>query len=275
MSKKQDDFYFQNFIECAGYSCQAAHLLKEILSDFRPEDTRLRLDELHKIEHEADMKKHELSDRLTKAFITPIEREDIAALSEQIDDLTDKIEEVFIRIYINNVKAIRPEALKMLELVIQCCEEVCGLMREFANFRRSKELKDRIIQINSLEEEADRLYIASMHSLHSEEKDVLAVIAWREIYSYLEKCADACEHAADVVESIAEMQPGRVVYVSCDSATMARDVKRLADLGYTAQRAAEVGPVLSSFAGPVRTDLFLCGQNPGCGNESQGNPNDY
>ena len=202
MSKKQDDFYFQNFIECAGYSCQAAHLLKEILSDFKPEDTRLRLDELHKIEHEADVKKHELSDRLTKAFITPIEREDIAALSEQIDDLTDKIEEVFIRIYINNVMAIRPEALKMLDLVIQCCEEVCGLMREFANFRRSKELKDRIIQINSLEEEADRLYIASMYSLHSEEKDVLAVIAWREIYSYLEKCADACEHAADVVESV-------------------------------------------------------------------------
>ncbi|MGI5982985.1 MAG: DUF47 domain-containing protein [Sakamotonia sp.] len=202
MSKKQDDFYFQNFIECAGYSCQAAHLLKEILSDFKPEETKERLDELHNIEHEADVKKHELSDRLTRAFITPIEREDIASLSEQIDDLTDKIEEVFIRIYINNVSTIRPEALKMLDLVIQCCEEVCGLMREFANFRRSKELKDRIIQINSLEEEADRLYIASMHSLHSEEKDVLAIIAWREIYSYLEKCADACEHAADVVESV-------------------------------------------------------------------------
>ena len=46
--------------------------------------------------------------------------------------------------------------------------------------------------------------------------------------------------AADVVESIAEMQPQRVVYVSCDSATMARDVKRLADLGYTARRACAV-----------------------------------
>lgn len=202
MSKKQDDFYFQNFIECAGYSCQAAHLLKEILSDFRPEDTRLRLDELHKIEHEADVKKHELSDRLTKAFITPIEREDIAALSEQIDDLTDKIEEVFIRIYINNVKAIRPEALKMLELVIQCCEEVCGLMREFANFRRSKELKGPDHPDQFPGGGGRPAYIASMHSLHSEEKDVLAVIAWREIYSYLEKCADACEHAADVVESV-------------------------------------------------------------------------
>lgn len=77
----------------------------------------------------------------------------------------------------------------MLELVIQCCEEVCGLMREFANFRRSKELKDRTSS-SIPEEEADRLYIASMHSLHSEEKDVLAVIAWREIYSYLES-ADA------------------------------------------------------------------------------------
>lgn len=202
MAKKQDDFYFQNFITCAEFSSQAAHLLKDILSDFRPVETKKRLDELHAIEHAADEKKHELNDKLVKAFITPIEREDIASLSQQIDNLTDKIEEVFIRIYINNVSKIRPEALEMLDIVIRCCEEICGLMREFANFRRSKELKDRIIRINSLEEEADRLYIANMRALHSEEKDVLEIIAWREIYSYLEKCADACEHAADVVEGV-------------------------------------------------------------------------
>jgi uncharacterized protein len=202
MAKKQDDFYFQNFITCAEFSSQAAHLLKGILSDFHPEETKKRLDELHAIEHAADEKKHELNDKLVKAFITPIEREDIASLSQQIDNLTDKIEEVFIRIYINNVSKIRPEALEMLDIVIRCCEEICGLMREFANFRRSKELKDRIIRINSLEEEADRLYIANMRALHSEEKDVLEIIAWREIYSYLEKCADACEHAADVVEGV-------------------------------------------------------------------------
>lgn len=202
MAKKRDDFYFQNFITCAEFSSQAAHLLKDILSDFRPEETKKRLDELHAIEHAADEKKHELNDKLVKAFITPIEREDIASLSQQIDNLTDKIEEVFIRIYINNVSKIRPEALEMLDIVIRCCEEICGLMREFANFRRSKVLKDRIIRINSLEEEADRLYIANMRALHSEEKDVLEIIAWREIYSYLEKCADACEHAADVVEGV-------------------------------------------------------------------------
>ena len=202
MAKKQDDFYFQNFITCAEFSSQAAHLLKDILSDFRPEETKKRLDELHAIEHAADEKKHELNDKLVKAFITPIEREDIASLSQQIDNLTDKIEEVFIRIYINNVSKIRPEALEMLDIVIRCCEEICGLMREFANFRRSKELKDRIIRINSLVEEADRLYIANMRALHSEEKDVLEIIAWGAIYSDLEKCVDACELAADVVEGV-------------------------------------------------------------------------
>ena len=66
--------------------------------------------------------------------------------------------------------------------------------------------------------------------------------------------------AADVVESIAEMQPGRVVYVSCDSATMARDVKRLADLGYTAQRACAVD--MFPRADHVETVVLLSQQKP-------------
>ena len=66
--------------------------------------------------------------------------------------------------------------------------------------------------------------------------------------------------AADVVESIAEMQPGRVVYVSCDSATMARDVKRLADLGYTAQRACAVD--MFPRADHVETVVLLSHKKP-------------
>ena len=65
------------------------------------------MEEIHRIEHEADEKKHQLTDRLAKAFITPIEREDIISLSYNIDELTDKAEEVFIRIYMNNVQTIR------------------------------------------------------------------------------------------------------------------------------------------------------------------------
>ncbi|MGI6006146.1 MAG: DUF47 domain-containing protein [Ruminococcus sp.] len=202
MAKKQDSFYFDNFVECAKLSCQAAYLLKKFLTDFKAEDMSEKLSEIHKIEHEADEKKHQLTDKLAKAFITPIEREDISSLSHNIDEMTDKIEEVFIRVYMNNVQVIKPEAVDMLDVIIQCCEEVCGLLQEFSNFRRSKKIKDYIIRINTLEEEADQLYISNMRNLHMDNSDLLHIIAWREIYTYLEKCADACEHVADDVESV-------------------------------------------------------------------------
>ena len=202
MAKKQDAFYFENFIACAEYSRKAAQLLKETLVNFKPEEMGKKMDEIHSIEHAADEKNHELLDALTKAFITPIEREDMMALGSNIDNLSDKIEEVFIRIYINNVQTIMPDAIALMDVVIQCCDEVCGLMNEFPNFRRSRKLHESIVRINSLEEDADRLFISSMRKLHTENKDILQILAWREIYSYLEKCADACEHVADIVGGV-------------------------------------------------------------------------
>ncbi len=202
MSKKQDAFYYDNFAECAQLARKAAHFLKEKLTDFDPADMEENMEEIHKIEHQADEKKHQLTDRLAKAFITPIEREDIVSLSYNIDELTDKAEEVFIRIYMNNVQTINPDALRMLDIVIACTEEVCALVKEFPDFRHSKKLNESIIRINSLEEQADRIYFASMRALHTEGGDMLEILAWREIYTYLEKCADACEHVADVVEEV-------------------------------------------------------------------------
>ena len=203
MSKKQDDYYFDNFIECAQYSCKEAYLLKEILTDFKSDEIPKRMEEVHDLERQADTHRHEITDRLAKAFITPIEREDIIALSHHIDDVTDKIEEVLIRVYINGVQKMRPEVFRMLDVVIECCEELQNLLKEFKNFKHSKKLKESIIQLNSLEEKEDQLFIDSMRKLHTEEQDVRNIIAWREIYTYLEKCADACEHVADIVDSVA------------------------------------------------------------------------
>ena len=202
MAKNRDAYYFKNFIECAQASCQAGAMLKEVLQNFKPEELPERLDELHKIENSADMKKHEMLDCLAKEFIPPIEREDIVALSQRIDDITDKIEDVLLRVYMNNVQTIEPEALEMTEVVIQCCEKVTNLLEEFADFRHSKNLKNLVIEINDLEEKSDRLFMDSMRKLHTECTDPLHIIAWREIYIYLERCDDACEHAADVVESV-------------------------------------------------------------------------
>ena len=202
MSKKQDEFYFQSFIECAEAACSAARLLKETLLDFSQDTINEKMEDMHKVEHAADEKKHEVIDRLSKAFIVPIEREDIVLLSDNIDEVTDRLEDVLIRLYMNYVTEIRQEAIPIMEVVIKCCEEVKALLKDFADFRRSKTLKNHIIRINELEEEADRLFMSIMRELHEKEKNPLAIIAWREIYHYMEKCADACEHVADTVESV-------------------------------------------------------------------------
>ena len=202
MAKKQDSFYFDSFYSCIDYSCQAAHLLDEVMRTFSPGDIGERLAEMHAIEHGADVKKHELLNVLAKAFITPIEREDILLLSQNIDEVTDKIEDVLLRLYCNNVQRIRPDALKLSEVVIRCCEEAKSMLEEFTQFRHSKTLHGRIVHINTMEEEADEIFISSLRSLHTTCSDPLEVIVWREIYTFMERCVDACEHVADTVESV-------------------------------------------------------------------------
>ena len=100
------------------------------------------------------------------------------------------------------VLRMTPNALKMTDVVIQCCDAVRDLLVEFKNFKRSKTLKQLIIRINDLEEKSDKLFIESIRGLYTESENPIRIIAWRDIYIYLERCADACEHVADVVESV-------------------------------------------------------------------------
>ncbi len=202
MSKKQDLFYFDNFISCADYAKQAAQLLHESMKDFDQGKLKDRLDQMHEIEHAADTKKHELLDVLAKAFITPIDRDDIMLLSSCLDNVTDKIEDVLLRMYCNNINCIYPEALEVTNIVIQCCAEMENMLIAFKDFKHSKTLREMIIKINTLEEKADSLFIANMRKLHTTETDPIKIISWREIYIYLEKCADAAEHVADIVERV-------------------------------------------------------------------------
>ena len=202
MAKKGDRYYFDNFIACVECSCRAAALLGDTLKNYSKEEMAKKREQIHEIEHEADMKKHEMMHMLNKAFITPIEREDILSLAQNLDDITDTIEDVFLRIYICNVDSIKENALAMTDLVISACEALKTAMEEFPEFRKSTKLKEYLIKINDLEEEGDHLYIEGMRELHTDGCNPLEVIAWRDIYSYLERCMDACEHAADVVETV-------------------------------------------------------------------------
>ncbi len=202
MAKKNDRYYFDNFIACVDCSCRAARLLGETLQNYSREEIADKREQIHEIEHEADEKKHEMMYLLSKAFITPIEREDIISLSQNLDDITDTIEDVFLRIYICNIETIKDTAVAMTDLVISACEALRTAMEEFPEFRRSAKLKEYLIRINDLEEEGDSLFIEGMRALHTEKNNPAEIIAWRDIYSYLERCMDACEHAADVIETV-------------------------------------------------------------------------
>ncbi|MFV0351326.1 MAG: DUF47 domain-containing protein [Oscillospiraceae bacterium] len=201
MAKKQHD-YFQTFQTLVDYSAEAAQSLYESFTDFDPSTLNERRDAMHLIEHNADEEKHVMMEKLAAEFVTPIEREDILQLANEMDEVTDKVEDVLIRIYMYNVQAIRPEALAFADVIKNCCTKLQVATKEFANFKKSATLHQCVVDVNTMEEEGDALYINSMRELYTTEKDPVQVLIWSEVYDKLEECCDACEHVANVMESI-------------------------------------------------------------------------
>lgn len=199
---KGDKFYYENLAASAAFSKTAATFLVECLENYKPEDIQQMLDEMHAIEHGADVKKHEMNEALAKAFVTPVDREDLDMLSHQLDDVTDLIEEILQKFYIFDIREITPATITFAKKLVRSCELLCDIMGEFENFKKSRKIRPLIIELNDVEEECDKLYLTSMRELTQKSADVLTVISWREIYECLEACADACEHASECVGSV-------------------------------------------------------------------------
>ena len=202
MANKADRFYFQNFVQSAECCCKAADYLVECLVNYDPKRIRFMLESMHAYEHMADMKKHEMSSALAKAFITPLDREDLAELSQNIDEAVDCIEEVLQRFYVNQIQVVLPEAIEFAKKIAGCARLMKDMMLEFENYKKFDALQKLIIELNHTEEECDAYYLEATVKLRGECEDVLDVISWREIYDYMENCADACEHVADSVETV-------------------------------------------------------------------------
>ena len=202
MSSKADRFYFENLVAATDCSCRAADYLIECLSAYDPQSLTDMLERMHAIEHEGDEKKHEMSAALAKAFVTPIDREDIALLSHDIDDVTDKIEEILQCFYMNRISAVPDDAVAFAHKLAHCCHLMKQILVEFVNFKKPAKLHDMIIELSHAEEECDKLYLLSRINIREHCSDPLDVLSWREIYNCLEDCADACEHVGDCVETV-------------------------------------------------------------------------
>lgn len=199
---KGDKFYYENFAACTALTKEAANYLVKCLENYDWNQIQRMIAEMHKIEHSADIKKHEMSEALAKAFVTPVDREDLDMLSHKLDDVTDEIEEILQKFYIYNIQSINPAAIEFAKKIVKSCEILCEIMSEFENFKKSKKIHALIIELNDVEEECDKLYLSSMHELTKETKNVLLTISWRDIYNCLEACADACEHVSECVGSV-------------------------------------------------------------------------
>lgn len=201
MKEKKEEFYYKNLNACVEYSYQTAQFLKETLKQFEKESLAKKMEEMHELEQKADAKRHKMTKALSKAFITPIEREDLLALSSNLDDITDAVEEVLLQIYMSNVSDIRKDIFPMLNLLLDCIKALEDVLKELKDFKHSKKMETYIIRVNDLEEQGDKLYLENMHKLY-QEQEVLTILIWREIYGCLENCMDSCEHVADIVETV-------------------------------------------------------------------------
>lgn len=199
---KSDRFYFENFAQTAALSQKAALYLVECLKNYDADKITSMLDEMHSIEHSADKKKHEMNAALVKAFVTPVDREDLDMLSQKLDDVIDELEEILQKFYIYDIRTIRPDAIEFAEKLVTACELISSAMTEFKSFKKSKKISSLIIELNNVEEECDRLYLTSMRALTSDTTDVLENVSWRKIYDCFESCADACEHVSECIGSV-------------------------------------------------------------------------
>ncbi|WP_033168532.1 DUF47 family protein [Clostridium sp. KNHs205] len=202
MSNKRGYDYFEALHGLSKFSLQAAELLKKTISDFNVENLEEKIREMHNIEHSADIAKHDMIEHLVKEFLPPIEREDIISVAQQIDDVTDSVEDVLMCIDIFNVQKIRPEIPKFTDTIVDCCKSMYVGVEELRNFKKSKKLHSEVVEVNRLEEEGDALYINGVRNLYKNTTDAVELMVWTEIYRKLEKCCDACEDVANEIESI-------------------------------------------------------------------------
>ncbi len=201
-NNKRDAYYFDSFVEQCQFSFEIARRTTELLENFKYDEVKDNLIELHGIEHAADQKQHEISAHLIREFIAPLEREDIVQMAQEIDDLTDAIEDIMITCYEYDVRQVDDVVLKYMEMIEKSVESLLELLKKFENFKKDTSLTQIIVEINKQEEAGDRIYREAMHTLFVNETDPKVLIAVRELYKCLENVMDDIEDLANLIETI-------------------------------------------------------------------------
>ncbi len=193
----RDREFFDLFEEAGGNIGRATGLLEEMLRDF-PERNELAR-EILICEQEGDRITHDIIRRLNQTFVTPIDREDIYALSSALDDVVDYTEEVADYLGLYKIEAPMSQAQELAKVLNQCGRQIGEAMPRLRGF---KDITHYTVELNRLENDGDRIVREAIASLFDTGIDPMVVIRWKDIFERLEDAIDAAEHVANILEGI-------------------------------------------------------------------------
>ena len=154
------------------------------------------------LEHEGDTLSHEIVDMLNRTFITPIDREDIYALANTLDDIVDMINSMANRIKLYKLDTNDEHMIQFADTIDQSAQALTNAVKHMHDTKRARRVLDYCIEVNRLENMGDQIREKAISHLFETEKDPIMVIKWKEIYEVAEGTLDTCEHVAKVIEAI-------------------------------------------------------------------------
>ncbi len=198
----KDRVFFPLFEQASANLIQLGEKLKEAVNT---EDEAKRNElyrQIEDLEHKGDEITHQIYLELGKNFITPFDREDIHQLASAIDDVADYIHGSATRMNLYKINNITQPIKDLADLTSQACYDVDKAVRELRNLKNIRNIADSCVRINSLENQADKVFDKAVADLFEYEKDAVTLIKYKEVLSALETATDKCEDAANVMESI-------------------------------------------------------------------------
>jgi predicted phosphate transport protein (TIGR00153 family) len=193
----REEKFYNDFQALADELKHGARLLEEMLAAHHP--VWDKADEIKEVEHKCDFLTHEIIQRLNRTFVTPIDREDIHALARSLDDVMDAIDASASLIRLYRLETVRFGARELAKIVTACTKEVHLALE---GLERYKGVTVHSIEINRLENEADRLHAEAVSRLFDDERDPIVVMKWKETLDFLEDATDRCEDVANVLEGV-------------------------------------------------------------------------
>ena len=193
----REEKFYHDFQAMADQLERGALLLEQMLAADKPAWDKA--DEIKEVEHKCDFLTHEIIQRLNRTFVTPLDREDIHALARSLDDVMDAIDATAAVIRLYRLDTVRFGARELAQMITASTKQ---LRLALVALEQPKGLITHAVEINRLENEADRMHQQAVSRLFDEESDPILVIKWKETLDFLEGATDRCEDAANVLEGV-------------------------------------------------------------------------